>query len=195
MSNTEIQYSNFSLISRLFGNLFYRSPTDPILAATFNWLQQKGLSAIWALDCDKQAEQALQDVQLPINLSSLEKEYQRLFGNTALIKSTISSYGIDLNDFIHFRQERGMPLAAEATPESLDHFAVLLLTAAWIEDNLDSTLAQKILFERFLLPCATKFLSQVENHASLPFYRAVALLTKDILAAMADELEENEESL
>ena len=29
---SETQMNNFSLISRLFGNLFYRSPTDPILS-------------------------------------------------------------------------------------------------------------------------------------------------------------------
>ena len=51
--------NNFSLISRLFGNLFYRSPTDPVLAGVFAWLQQKGLEQVWALDTDKESEQAV----------------------------------------------------------------------------------------------------------------------------------------
>ncbi|MDU5647988.1 MAG: molecular chaperone, partial [Haemophilus parainfluenzae] len=33
---SETQVNNFSLISRLFGNLFYRSPTDPILSGVFD---------------------------------------------------------------------------------------------------------------------------------------------------------------
>jgi predicted component of anaerobic dehydrogenase len=40
------------------------------------------------------------------------------------------------------------------------------------------------------LPCAAKFLTQVEMQSTLPFYRALALLTREILAAMADELED-----
>ena len=53
---SEKQINNFSLISRLFGNLFYRSPTDEVLAGAFAWLQQKGLSQVWALDTDKESE-------------------------------------------------------------------------------------------------------------------------------------------
>ena len=49
---SETQVNNFSLISRLFGNLFYRSPTDPILSGVFDWLQQQGLSQVWALSTD-----------------------------------------------------------------------------------------------------------------------------------------------
>lgn len=44
------------------------------------------------------------------------------------------------------------------------------------------------LFERFLLPCAYLFLAQVEQQANLPFYRSLAILSREILAAMADEL-------
>ena len=86
---------------------------------------------------------------------------------------------------MNFRLVRNMPEV-----ESADHFALLLLTASWLEDNSDSLVAQQELFETFLLPCAAKFLTQVETQATLPFYRALALLTREILAAMADELEE-----
>lgn len=57
--STERQLSHFSLISRLFGNLFYRAPTDLAVKQRFTWLQQKGLSQVWALDTDVQSEQAL----------------------------------------------------------------------------------------------------------------------------------------
>ena len=90
-----------------------------------------------------------------------------------------------MEEFVNFRITRNMPAV-----ENADHFALLLLTASWLEDNVDSLLAQQKFFETFLLPCAAKFLTQVETYATLPFYRALASLTREMLAAMADELEE-----
>ncbi len=184
--STENQLNHFSLISRLFGNLFYRAPTDPILAGAFDWLQQKGLNQVWVLEADKESEAALDNLQLKIDLSLLDQEYQKLFGSEGKVATSISAYVIDVADFIAFRHERGMPEIDNA-----DHFSLLLLTASWLEDNVDSVSAQKTLFEAFLLPCAAKFLTQVETYATLPFYRSLAYLTREILAAMADELEEN----
>lgn len=182
---SEKQINNFSLISRLFGNLFYRSPTDEVLAGAFAWLQQKGLSQVWALDTDKESELALNSLQTKIDPDLLNQEYQKLFGTNGKVMASISTYGIDVEEFMNFRLVRNMPEV-----ESADHFALLLLTASWLEDNSDSLVAQQEFFETFLLPCAAKFLTQVENQATLPFYRALALLTREILAAMADELEE-----
>ncbi len=176
--------NNFSLISRLFGNLFYRRPTDPILAGVFGWLQQGGLSQVWALETDKSTQSAIESLQVPLDLTLLEQEYQKLFAKVDL---AISAYGVDVEEFVAFRKERAM-----SEVESADHFGLLFLTASWIEDNLDSVDAQRELFERFLLPCASQFLNQVETQASLPFYKALALLSREILAAMADELDEND---
>lgn len=182
------QMNNFSLISRLFGNLFYRQPTDPIMTDVFSWLQQKGLEQVWCLETDKQSKEALDSLQIPMDLNALEIEYQRLFmTDTPLISMKISDYGINPDEFSSFRQERGCPVV-----ESADHFALVFLTASWIEDNLNSTQAQRELFEIFLLPCASQFFNQVEKHANLPFYRALVLLSREILSAMADELEESE---
>ena len=77
---SETQVNNFSLISRLFGNLFYRSPTDPILSGVFDWLQQQGLSQVWALSTDKESEAAMDNLQMKIDLTLLNQEYQKLFG-------------------------------------------------------------------------------------------------------------------
>ncbi|NBI12904.1 molecular chaperone [[Haemophilus] felis] len=184
------QPNNFSLISRLFGNLFYRSPQDPILANVFDWLVQQGLTSLWGAEMDKIHKQALSSLQMPLDLTVLAQEYYKLFGTAeseAKINPRLSNYGIDVAKFIAFRQSLGLPEL-----ENADHFALLLLTASWIEDNRDSTQAQKELFEQFLLPCAGQFLSQVETKASLPFYRSLALLCKDILMEMSDELEESE---
>ncbi|HHT7894715.1 TPA: TorD/DmsD family molecular chaperone [Pasteurella multocida] len=186
---TENQLNAFSMLSRLFGNLFYRAPNDPILANVFAWLQQQGLSEIWALELDNQSQQAINSVQMPLDLNALSKEYDKLFmGDTPQVSTKISDYAVSVEEFVNFRQQRGMPAL-----ESADHFALLLLTASWIEDNLDSVAAQHQLFEQFLLPYASQFLTQVESKASLPFYRALAFLSKDMLAAMADELEEASE--
>ncbi len=178
--------NNFSLISRLFGDLFYRSPTDPVLAGVFAWLQQKGLEQVWALDTDKESEQAVANLQMALDLAALEKEYRSLFqGEQAKVAKDIAAYGINAEEFLAFRRERNMPEVQSAVD-----FGLVLLTASWIEDNLDSSAAQAELFERFLLPCAAKFLAKVESCATLPFYRSLALLCREMLAATADELEE-----
>ncbi|PVX39885.1 TorA maturation chaperone TorD [Pasteurella langaaensis DSM 22999] len=177
--------NNFSLISRLFGNLFYRAPNDEILAGVFAWLQQKGLEQVWALDVDKHSQAAIESLQMPIATDALQAEYEFLFAGEDSVSCRISDYGINVDEFIAFRHERGMPVV-----ESADNFGLVFLTASWIEDNLESTEAQRHLFEVFLLPCANKFLAKVENRARLPFYRALALLSREILAAMADELDE-----
>lgn len=178
--------NNFSLISRLFGNLFYRSPTDSVLAGVFAWLQQKGLEQVWALDTDKESEQAVANLQMPLDLAALEKEYRTLFqGEQAKVAKDIAAYGINAEEFLAFRRERNMPEVQSAVD-----FGLVLLTASWIEDNLDSSAVQAELFERFLLPCAAKFLAKVESCATLPFYRSLALLCREMLAATADELEE-----
>ncbi|MCI5763356.1 molecular chaperone [Actinobacillus porcinus] len=184
---SEQTLNNFSLISRLFGNLFYRAPSDEILAGVFSWLQQKGLEQVWALDTDKESQSAIESLQMPVAIDVLQKEYEAIFLHENGVSTQLSDYGVNIADFVQFRQERGMPMV-----ESADHFGLVFLTASWIEDNLDSVDAQRQLFEQFLLPCANKFLSKVESVAKLPFYRSLAVLSREILAAMADELDEVE---
>ena len=101
-----------------------------------------------------------------------------------MVATQISAYDISVDAFDDFRQVRNLP-----SSDNIDHFAMLLLTASWLEDNSDSLSAQQELFEHFLLPCAAKFLSKVEQSAGLPFYRSLAYLTREILSAMADELD------
>lgn len=182
---SEQTLNNFSLISRLFGNLFYRAPSDEILTGVFTWLQQKGLEQVWALDVDKDSQAAIESLQMPIATDVLQVEYDFIFTGEESVSCRISDYEIDVDAFIAFRHERAMPVV-----ESADNFGLVFLTASWIEDNLDSVEAQRQLFEQFLLPCANKFLAKVEQRARLPFYRSLALLSREILAAMADELEE-----
>lgn len=180
--------NEFSLLCRLFGNLFYRHPEDPILAGTFIWLAQGNLRQHWAFSIDTQSEQALHTLEKNANPTQQGGDYHALFAKNGSIASTISAYGFSVEEFVAFRQQRGMPEL-----EKPDHVALLLLTASWIEDHLDSTAAQRELFERFLLPIMGKFLGQIETF-DRGFYRALAQLTRDALSAMADELEESDDA-
>ena len=117
----KIQLNHFSLISRLFGNLFYRQPTDNILSGVFTWLQQQQLSEVWPLTEDTESQQALDALQMPIDLTLLEKEYQKLLGEKGAVATQISAYDISVADFENFRQERNLPPS-----DNLDHFAMLL---------------------------------------------------------------------
>jgi hypothetical protein len=87
-----------------------------------------------------------------------------------------------------FLSERGMPL----TDMPADHIGTLLLAASWIEDHAsdDENEAIETLFEEYLLPWCGTFLGKVEAHAISPFWRTLAPLTRDAIAAMWDELEE-----
>ncbi|QGM80381.1 TorD/DmsD family molecular chaperone [Otariodibacter oris] len=183
---SEVTINDFSLLCRLFGNLFYRNPTDPVLAGVFNWLQQGQLRQHWALATDTQSEQALTILEKEANPTELAVSYQALFAENGNVSPRLSDYGIDPSDFMTFRQQRNMPEV-----DNVNHVGLLLLTASWIEDNIDSIAAQKALFETFLLPCLSKFLGKVEAFDT-GFYKALAQLTRDALSAMADELEESE---
>ncbi len=91
-----------------------------------------------------------------------------------------------------FLSSRGMPL----TDTPADHIGTLLLAASWIEDHAaeDENEALETLFGEYILPWCGAFLGKVEAHATSPFWRTMAPLTRDAIAAMWDELqEENEE--
>ncbi|MFC0309846.1 molecular chaperone [Gallibacterium trehalosifermentans] len=182
MSKQPIEINNFSLICRLFGNIFYRQPQDPVLAPALQWIKQDGVRSVWALVLDQQSEVAMKNLAVNWTLEQLVEDYQHL---QASVDFNLSGYGIGLEDFLQFRHERAMP-----DVENADHVALLLLTSSWIEDQTGSIEAQQRLFQDFLLPCMGRFLGQIEAHAKTTFYRSIAQLCRDLLAAMADELEE-----
>lgn len=102
----KIQLNYFSLISRLFGNLFYRQPTDNILSGIFIGLQQNKLSEVWPLNEDIESKKALVALQMPIDLDILAQEYQKLFGEKGMVATQISAYDISVDAFNDFRQVR-----------------------------------------------------------------------------------------
>ncbi|MNE93484.1 Chaperone protein YcdY [compost metagenome] len=84
-----------------------------------------------------------------------------------------------------------MPL----TDAPADHIGTLLLAASWIEDHAgeDESEALETLFADYLLPWCGAFLGKIEAHATSPFWRTLAPLTRDAVSAMWDELQEEHE--
>ncbi|MBE2896278.1 molecular chaperone [Pasteurellaceae bacterium HPA106] len=179
--------NDFSMLTRLFGNLFYRAPQDEVLSGVIDWLNHGQLTALWALTLDAQSEQAL-TLLSQIDRAKMQRAYEHLFGENGVVSCKISDYNDTLPEFIQFRQVRGLPDIADP-----DHIAHLLLSASWLEDHVDSLQAQQQLFSDFLLPTMKPFLGQVEAHDQ-GYYQALARLCRDSLSAMSDELEEESES-
>ena len=91
-----------------------------------------------------------------------------------------------------FLTQHGIPTGDGPT----DHIGSLLLAASWLEDHAsdDESETLETLFADYLLPWCGTFLGKVEAHAQTAFWRTMALLTREALSAMWDELqEENDE--
>jgi len=84
-----------------------------------------------------------------------------------------------------------MPLAD--TPS--DHIGTLLLAASWLEDNAaeDESEALETLFADYILPWYDSFFGKVEAHATTAFWRTLAVITRDAIGAIWEELQEEDE--
>ena len=67
------------------------------MSGVFDWLQQQGLSQVWALSTDKESEAAIDNLQMKIDLTLLDQEYQKLFGAEGNVPTAISSYDMDVH--------------------------------------------------------------------------------------------------
>lgn len=183
--------NEFSILCRVLGTLFYRQPQDPLLVPLYTMIQEGKLAQNWPLEQDE----LLERLQKSCDMQQVSADYNALFvGEGCRVAPYRSAWeeGATEADVRAFLTERGMPLAE--TPA--DHFGTLLLAASWIEDQSgdDESEAIETLFEEFLLPWCGTFLGKVEAHATSPFWRTLAPLTRDAIAAMWDDLqEENEE--
>ncbi|MGL4856842.1 TorD/DmsD family molecular chaperone, partial [Plesiomonas sp.] len=178
---------------RLFGTLFYRRPDDAVMPPVLNMLQQGALSEMWPLVLSDNSEFALKQLRQPQDVAALCADYSELFGDNGAVSLLAEQHGIDVQGFVAFQQQVGMPGAGSVAG---GHFGQMLLTASWVEDQSaeDEVSAQEALFQHYLLPTAAKVLGQVEMHAKTGFYRALAVLTREALSAMADELVEQLEA-
>ncbi len=182
--------NEFSVVCRVLGTLFYRQPQDPLLVPLFTLIKEGKLQQHWPLEQDE----LLDRLQQHCDAHLLAGDFNALFvGSECSVSPFRSAYiaGANEADVRVFLQQRGMPLGEAPA----DHFGSLLLAASWLEDQSqeDEAGAQITLFDEFLLPWCGRFLGKVEAHATSGFYRTLALITRDAIAAMRDELAEYEQ--
>ncbi|WP_318364529.1 molecular chaperone [Enterobacter sp.] len=180
--------NEFSILCRMLGSLYYRQPQDPVLAPLYTLIREGKLAENWPLEQDE----LLARLQASADLPALTADYDALFvGDDCKVSPYRSAWveGTTQADVRAFLTERGMPL----TDAPADHFGLLLLAASWLEDNAgeDESEALEILFGDYLLPWCGTFLGKVEAHATTAFWRTMASLTRDALAAMWDDLQDD----
>ena len=179
--------NEFSIICRILGSLYNRQPQDPLLVPLFTLLREGKLQQQWPLEQDE----LLTRLQQNRDPQALAADYNALFVGS---DCKVSPYGSQWEngpqeaDVRSFLQQRGMPLSDAPA----DHIGALLLAASWLEDQSeeDEIQAQITLFDDYLMPWCGAFLGKVEAHASTPFYRTLAAISREAIQAMRDELEE-----
>ncbi|MBH2863337.1 molecular chaperone [Serratia marcescens] len=182
--------NEFSIVCRVLGTLFYRQPQDPLLVPLFALIKEGKLQQHWPLEQDD----LLKRLQQGCDVNQLATDFNAMFVGSECSVSPFRSddvEGASAAEVRTFLQQRGMPLAEAPA----DHFGQLLLAASWLEDQSqeDEAQAQIALFDEFLLPWCGRFLGKVEAHATTAFYRTLALMTRDAIQAMRDELAEYEQ--
>lgn len=182
--------NEFSILCRVLGSLYYRQPQDPLLVPLFTLIREGKLAQSWPLEQDE----LLQRLQNSCDMQQISADYNALFvGEECRVSPYRSAWGEGATEaeVRAFLSARGMPL----TDTPADHLGTLLLAASWIEDHAaeDENEALETLFGEYILPWCGAFLGKVEAHATSPFWRTMAPLTRDAVAAMWDELQEEDE--
>lgn len=182
--------NEFSILCRVLGSLFYRQPQDPLLVPLYTLIREGKLAQNWPLEQDEMLER----LQKNCDAQALAADFNALFVGSECRVSPYRSEWVDgatEGEVRAFLSSRGMPL----TDAPADHFGTLLLAASWLEDQSaeDESEALETLFAEYLLPWCGTFLGKVEAHATTPFWRTMAPLTRDAISAMWDELQESEE--
>ena len=182
--------NEFSIICRVLGSLYYRQPQDPLLVPLFTVIRDGKLAADWPLAQDE----LLARLQKSCDIQQIAADYNALFvGDDCSVSPCRSAWveGATEAEVRTFLTEWGMPLGDSPA----DQIGTLLLAASWLEDKAedDDTEALETLFGEFILPWFETFLGKVEAHATTAFWRTMALLTREAITAMWDELQESEE--
>ncbi|SCC43108.1 TorD/DmsD family molecular chaperone [Kosakonia oryziphila] len=182
--------NEFSILCRVLGSLFYRQPQDPLLVPLYTMIREGKLAESWPLEQDE----LLERLQKNCDVQALATDYNALFVGEECRVSPFRSTWVDgatEADVRSFLSSRGMPL----TDAPADHIGTLLLAASWLEDQSaeDESEALETLFAEYLLPWCGTFLGKVEAHATTPFWRTMAPLTRDAISSMWDDLQESAE--
>ena len=182
--------NEFSILCRVLGSLYYRQPQDPLLVPLFTLIREGKLAASWPLEQDE----LLERLRNSCDVQQLAADYNALFvGEECSVSPYRSAWveGATEAEVRSFLSSRGMPLSD--TPA--DHIGTLLLAASWLEDNAaeDEREAVDTLFADYLLPWVGTFLGKVEAHATTPFWRTMATVSREAISAMWDEIQEDTE--
>ena len=182
--------NEFSILCRVLGSLFYRQPQDPLLVPLYTMIREGKLAQSWPLEQDE----LLERLQKSSDMQTLTADYHALFvGDECRVPPFRSAWveGATEEDVRSFLSDRGMPL----TDAPADHIGTMLLAASWLEDHSaeDENEALETLFADYLLPWCDTFFGKVEAHATTPFWRTMAPLSRDAIAAMWEELQEDSE--
>ena len=167
--------NEFSILCRVLGSLYYRQPQDPLLVPLFTLIREGKLAASWPLEQDE----LLARLQKSCEMQSLATDYNALFvGEACSVPPYRSAWveGSSEAEVRAFLSEHGIPTGEGPA----DHLGSLLLAASWLEDHAAEDQSETML-------------GKVEAHAHTPFWRTMAPLTRDAIAAMWDELQEEDE--
>ena len=165
--------NEFSILCRVLGSLYYRQPQDPLLVPLFTLIREGKLAASWPLEQDE----LLARLQKSCEMQSLATDYNALFvGEACSVPPYRSAWveGSSEAEVRSFLSNHGIPTGEGPA----DHLGSLLLAASWLED---------------ILPWCGTMLGKVEAHAHTLFWRTMAPLTRDAIAAMWEELQEEDE--
>ncbi|WP_200530867.1 molecular chaperone [Klebsiella pneumoniae] len=182
--------NEFSILCRVLGSLYYRQPQDPLLVPLFTLIREGKLAASWPLEQDE----LLARLQKSCEMQSLATDYNALFVGEAYSVPPYRSAWVEGSSEAEVRaflSEHGIPTGEGPA----DHLGSLLLAASWLEDHAaeDQSETLELLFADYILPWCGTMLGKVEAHAHTPFWRTMAPLTRDAIAAMWDELQEEDE--
>ena len=171
--------NEFSILCRVLGSLYYRQPQDPLLVPLFTLIREGKLAASWPLEQDE----LLARLQKSCEMQSLATDYNALFvGEACSVPPYRSAWGEGSSEaeVRSFLSNHGIPTGEGPA----DHLGSLLLAASWLEE---------LLFADYTLPWCGTMLGKVEAHAHTLFWRTMAPLTRDAIAAMWEELQEEDE--
>lgn len=181
--------NEFSILCRVLGSLYYRQPQDPLLVPLFTLIREGKLAASWPLEQDE----LLARLQKSCEMQSPATDYNALFvGEACSVPPYRSAWveGSSEAEVRAFLSEHGIP-----TGEGRRIISARCCWPPRLEDHAaeDQSETLELLFADYILPWCGTMLGKVEAHAHTPFWRTMAPLTRDAIAAMWDELQEEDE--
>ena len=178
--------NEFSIVCRILGTLFQRSPDDTLVKPLLDLIAQDKLKASWPIEQDELWTR----MATSVDIQAISEDYQGMFGGSdPAVSMRANHYDAEITEaeIREFLTLRAMPL----TDSHADSFGALLLAASWLEDQAaeDETAAQEELFDSYILSWYGAFLGKVEAHATTTFYRTLAQITRDAVIVLRDELD------